>query len=566
MKTFPTRKSLLFTVATVLTLVSQSVLSQSKYIPLDTFSPDTILVQFKPGTTANTQAAAHSNANSSVGRRLYGTEVLLMRVPPGSAEKAIAAYRNNPNIAYAEKNYRRVIYLPTTLEGSESISTLTFDNFGEQWNLHNLGQEFGLTLNFNGNYLYPSYEGAPYADINAPEAWDITHGDSSVTIAILDTGIACDHLDLDGKCQATVNFVDDKSSPPEDVLGHGTHVAGIAAASTDNGVGIAGVGWNSSVASLKVCWEDYSYALYDIVLGVCDDADVIEAINHAVGANYKIISMSFAGTVSNPMLEEVIDSAWSNGVVMVAAAGNIYTDDIMYPAGYANVISVGATDHHDNLSAFSNHGSSVSVLAPGSHIVSTVPGQFCGQASGVQSDCYDTKSGTSMAAPHVAGLAALIMAAYPTATNADIRRAIETTADATGAMGQNMFAWSANGRINMQAALATDPTTPGTTNFVVTQQPPVVSTVNLGKGNKIGRAEVTIVDNFGNAVVGAEVDGEFSNSFAYFQTQTSNASGVVVFETDRDSPVKGGVSFTFCVKAVRTTLTFSPSANDCATF
>ena len=559
-------RSVVLSVIACCLLFATPVYSQPSTPALDTYSPDTLLVSFMPGTQAAIQAEAHRSANATVVRTLTGSDVKLVQVQSGTVNRGVEAYRRNPNIEHAERNFRRVIYLPSTVEGSESISTLTFDNFNEQWNLHNLGQEFGLTLSFNGNYLYPSYEGAPDADIDAPEAWSISHGDSSITIAILDTGVACGHLDLQGKCAYSLSFVSDKSTTTEDILGHGTHVAGIAAANTDNGIGIAGVGWNSSIAALKTCWEDDSNIIYGVILGVCDDSDVIEAINHASATGHQVISMSFAGSESNIFLEDAIDSAWANGAILVAAAGNTYTDDILYPAGYQNVISVGSTDHQDNLSAFSNHGAAASLLAPGSHIVSTVPGEFCGQAVGEPSDCYDTKSGTSMAAPHVAGLTALMMARYPAASNSDIRTALESTAEGTGALLQNMRAWSEHGRINMHAALLNDPTGPGnqTPTSVLVQSPPVLSTVNASRGSKFGKAVVFITDDLGAAVSGASVTGTFSSPFTEQLIATTGNDGSAEFMTELS--VKGGVTFEFCVTDIDTSLEFPISGNECATF
>ena len=237
----------------------------------------------------------------------------------------------------------------------------------------------------------------------------------------LDSGIACDHLDLAGKCIEQVNFVEEHNSTLEDVLGHGTHVAGIAAATVDNTVGIAGVGRTTSIGSMKVCWEDMSLAILGIIIGQCDDADVADAIAYVVSSGqYQVINMSLAGPEFSNTLQAAIDDAWSAGIVIVAGAGNEYTDTLMYPAAYNNAIAVGSTDHHDNLSAFSTFGSWVSVLAPGSSILSTVPGGFCGQPVGDPSDCYDWKSGTSMSTPHVSGLAALLWAELPSATNQEV--------------------------------------------------------------------------------------------------------------------------------------------------
>ena len=262
---------------------------------------------------------------------------------------------------------------------------------------------------------------------------------------------------------------------------------------TDNGIGIAGVSWDTSIGSMKVCWEDTSLAILGIVLAYCDDADIAEAIDYAANSGlYQVINMSLAGPEFSITLQNAIDQAWDAGLVIVAGAGNEYTDTIMYPAGYANVIAVGSSDQHDNLSYFSSFGSWVSVLAPGSAIFSTIPGEFCGQPSTESSDCYDWKSGTSMSAPHVAGLAALLWAHKTGATNADIRNAIQNAATPVGVLGQNFQAWSQYGRIDMGSALSVSITELEPTAHHVDAL--TASTINIGRGSKQGQIQVRIRD------------------------------------------------------------------------
>lgn len=530
----------------VLAVSAQPAVSQTLPDPSKShFSSDTVLVQFKPGAPASEIAQAHRNANGSRIRMLRDARTQLIKVPAGTARSAVDNYRRNPNTELADLNYTRLLFRPATTEGSEPTLGVA-NNFTEQWGLNNTGQAFGASLDpLFGTLVYPTYQGASGADINAPEAWALSTGSASVGVAVLDSGIACDHLDLAGKCIEEINYVITQGSTLEDVLGHGTHVAGIAAAATDNGIGIAGVGWKTSVGSLKTCWEDYSLVLYGIVLGQCDDADVIDAIVDATNSpNYQVINMSFAGPDYSAIFESAVNDAWNSGMVLVAGAGNSYSPQVMYPAGYANVIAVGSTDYYDNLSGFSSFGASwVSVLAPGTAIISTVPGEFCGQAAGEPSDCYDYKSGTSMSTPHVAGLAALLVAHNASATNAEIRGLIENTADTAGALGQDFTAWAEYGRINMSAALGSN--TQATTHHV---QSIVVGTVNAGRGNKNGQAVVTIVDNFGNPVNGATVSGTFSGDYSESHSGTTSGNGDVTLTTT--ATAKGGVAFTFCVSDV----------------
>ena len=294
------------------------------------------------------------------------------------------------------------------------------------------------------------------ADIDAPEGWSITHGSPNIRIAILDSGVYCSHADLDSKCVEQTSFVGQHGSPPDDIIGHGTHVAGIAAAETDNGVGIAGVAWEASIGSLKVCYEDYTLAILGIIQGVCDDADIAAAIIYAAQNGYDVINMSLAGPQFSQTLLNAVNYAWNQGVVIVAGAGNGYSTEKLYPAAYDNVIAVAATDYFDNLAYFSTFGDWVSVLAPGHTILSTVPNELCNMQPNDPEGCHDWKSGTSMATPHVAGIAAMLLAHLRGLTNAQVRSSIENSAEEVGALGQNFLAWVQHGRVNLYEALMYD--------------------------------------------------------------------------------------------------------------
>ena len=512
------------------------------------FDQGTVLVKFKKGVSAGKRSQAHLSAKGQLKKVLRSLDVEVINVTPGTVRKVIEEYGKNPDVEYAEPNYKRRIFDPITNEGSEPGLGVV-NNFTEQWALENTGQAFGATVDpLFGTLIYPSFQGTTDADIDAPDAWNLSQGDSLVAIAILDSGVACNHLDLDGKCLEEINFVDEHLSPNDDLLGHGSHVAGIAAASTDNSIGIAGVGWDTSIGSYKVCYEDDSLAIFGIITGVCEDADVADAIIAATDSGlYQVINMSLAGSDPSVTLESAVNYAWTNNIVVVAGAGNAYSDEIMYPAGYDNAIAVASTDYHDNLSAFSSFGQWVDVLAPGTFILSTVPGEFCGQDPSVQSDCYDAKSGTSMSTPHVAGLAALLWAHQQSPTNATVRAAIEDTANTVGALGQNFQAWVEHGRINMAAALNNDPGPPDPDPDPVSHhvQSIFLDTVNAGRGNKHARVTVSVVDDQGGQVANATVHGTFSGDYDEQVNATTNASGSAVLMTTGTQ--KGGVNFQFCV-------------------
>jgi thermitase len=449
----------------VLVLAAPSLIAQSGANARRTFSPDRILVAFSPGTSQADIRSAHSQAGGNVVHTISGIGVDVVAVPAGGVPAAIQRYRLNPNVRFAEPNYRRPLFRPVTWEGREPILGIS-NNFNEQWGLHNEGQSFGASIDpIWGTLTVPAYTGAADADIDAPEGWSLTTGSPDVKIAILDSGVSCAHVDLDSKCIEQVNFVGSHGSPVDDLIGHGTHVAAIAAAETDNGIGIAGVAQLSRIGSMKVCYEDYSLAILGIIQGVCEDADISDAIVYAADNGYHVINMSLAGPEYSAALETAVNYAWNKGVAIVAGAGNDYSSERLYPAAYENVISVAATDYYDNLAYFSSFSRDnddwVSVAAPGHIILSAVPGDQCGVAANDPEGCYDWKSGTSMAAPHVSGIAALLWSYLETPDNVKVRNNIENSADKVGALGQNMLAWTKNGRVNLYRALTSQFDTPG---------------------------------------------------------------------------------------------------------
>ena len=487
------------------------------------FAADRILVKFRPGTAASEIGELARQAGAASLKTIPGLDVHVLRVPSGTVAEKIAVYSRNPNVVYAEPDYYRVLRIPT--EGRDL--TLSAENlFNQQWALNNTGQSLtmpDLTV----------VTGTHDADIDAPEAWDITQGNAAVKIAILDTGVDCRsqrlpggslEFVLPGKCVEEVNFVggylsnyDGLPIPVTDVVNHGSHVAGIAAATTDNGIGISGVGWRSSLGSLKACFEYYIDQFPPLgiwtVVGVCPVSSSAEAIVYAANNGYHVINMSYASDAvdanGNPLgvggftqtENAAVQEAWNKGVVLVAAAGNGNNTVRSYPAAYDKVIAVGATNRHDDRASFSTFSTDaddwVSVLAPGESILSTVPNALCvfySELTGVPFDpnndaCLDWYSGTSMASPHVAGAAALVWAhLFPSglanpATCVDangvkcnqvIRQRLENGADAIGALGQNMRAWSRYGRLNVASAL---------TGVAPPPAPPTIESVtNNGNG------------------------------------------------------------------------------------
>jgi thermitase len=293
--------------------------------------------------------------------------------------------------------------------------------------------------------------------IGCAAVWDLWTGDAGTVIAIVDTGINYNHADLTGKVIKGYDYANNDSDPLDD-NGHGTHCAGIAAANTNNGVGIAGVAYNCKLMAVKVLDSGGSGSLTAVASG----------INYATSNGAKVVSLSLGSSGGDSTLQSAVNNAWNNGVVVCAAAGNNGSTSLFYPAAYTNCIAVGATDSSDNRASFSNYGSSwVDVAAPGVNIYSTY------------GSSYANLSGTSMACPHCAGEAGFLYSKVGARSNANaqiVRNAIENNCD-------NVGTWIAHGRINIYKAylsLGAPPTetTYNATSVTVTIGTPVAGTVN----------------------------------------------------------------------------------------
>lgn len=250
-------------------------------------------------------------------------------------------------------------------------------------------------------------------EIEAPQAWEITQGDESIIVAVLDTGIDENHRDLAGRVILEVNFSD--SPTCDDIYGHGTHTGGI----------IAAIAPECRLINVKVCDD----------VGRCEASTAAEGIIWAVNHGAKVINIGFC-VESSPYLELAINYAWSQGVVIVAAAGNEGKSTPVYPAYYANCVAVAATNVNNSLALLSNYGDWVDMAAPGFNIYSTQP-----------QNQYGYKSGTSSAAAHVSGVAALVFGVAKDTNgngviNDEVRYAIENSCSPISATGVG------KGRIN----------------------------------------------------------------------------------------------------------------------
>jgi len=323
--------------------------------------------------------------------RLKLKDTYVLKVSKGSSARIIEALRKNFNVEYAEEDAVAL-----------ALETPNDPGFPNQW---------GLTK------------------IKAPGAWDATHGEGSVDIAIVDTGININHPDLGSKIALSINCTLSgcPAATTTDPDGHGTHVAGIASAITNNGIGVAGLSWDGRLMSVKSLDDNGSGYYSWIANGIIAASD----------AGAEVINLSLGGTSSSYTLESAVNYAWSHGVVVVAAAGNNGRNRRLYPAYYTNAIAVAATDQNDKKASFSNYGGWVEVAAPGVSIYSTY-------GSG-----YTNLSGTSMSTPFVSGLAGLIFGQNPGWSNFQVRNQIQSTADAITGTGRY---WT-YGRINACAAV-----------------------------------------------------------------------------------------------------------------
>ena len=368
---------------------------------------DRVIVGIRSGAPDAVAADVDGVAEDNLLGRMW-----TVRVPKGRGAAAVARLRGNSRVAWAEVDGPvRLAVSPSDPCYDPPSSPLCLNV--DQWGL---------------------------ARVGAPVAWDLTRGSRDVVVAVLDTGVDSSHPDFAGG-KVIVGGNHSGASSSDDRHGHGTHVAGTIAAATDNGEGVAGLGWNTRVRAVKVL-DDDGFGTY---------TTVVRGIEEAVATGARVINMSFAGDASRA-LEEAVKAARNAGVVVVAAAGNEGSTDKNYPAAIDGVIGVGATDRNDNLASFSDRGSWVSIAAPGVSIASTCSTAFgnrCGPNEQPSNTGYAVFSGTSMASPHVAAAAALLFAAEPGLTGDQVRARLAATATPIAGTGTN-FAW---GRLDVAAAL-----------------------------------------------------------------------------------------------------------------
>jgi len=396
--------------------------------------------------------------------------------------RAIEALKKRPDVVYAEPNYIR-----------KAFAVPTDEHYAKQWH---------------------------YPLINLPEAWEITKGSSDVIVAVVDTGILSTHPDINSSqlvdgydfIRSTDISVDgdgvdsDPDDPGDQMQGgssfHGTHVAGTIAAATNNTTGVSGVAWNCKIMPLRALGKGGGSS-YDIMQAVRYAAGLTVDANVAPSNAAHIINLSLGGASFSQSEQDDINAVRAAGVIIIAAAGNEDTSDPSYPAAYDGVISVSAVGADKSLAPYSNYGSKIDIAAPGGDMSQDLDGD--GHPDGVLSTSgddssgtiqmiYEFSNGTSMAAPHMAGVAALMKSVYSDLTPNDLDSLIQNgniTEDIGPTGRDDSFGY---GLINAQKAVieahklddsataipALLAVTPLTLNFESSRTPATVTAKNLG--------------------------------------------------------------------------------------
>ena len=464
-------------------------------------APGQVLVRFRRGVRGSDRVAVRRAHGLQLDARLPLDGLELDAIARGrSVVRVSAALERDPRVAYAEPNY---IYRLTRTPNDPLFSDL--------WGLHS-----------------PSSD----ADIDAPEAWELSTGSANVVVAVVDTGVAYEHPDLapniwtnPGETGAgkETNGIDDDANgliddvrgwdwvngdkQPLDLDGHGTHVAGTIGAAGDNAIGVVGVNWHTSLMALQIFDGDE-----------VTTAGIVSAFAYARDEGADIVNGSFGGPFSNALLETIKSMP---DTLVVVAAGNGGIDQVgdnndalpVYPCGFtvSNLICVAATDGSDRLASFSNYGAaSVDLGAPGTGVVSTIA------PSG-----YASLEGTSMATPHVAGAAALAWAIRPSLSTTYVKRAIMESVDPRSALATKTVT---GGRLNLAnvAAWASNPPPP---DLTAPTNPTLSSSTHTPSAWSRNR---TVMVQFTGAADPSGVDG-----FSYAWTESATTTPDTVKEAEQ---------------------------------
>ena len=385
-----------------------------------------VVVKYKTGASQSAIRSFHQRFALATVRDVAALGMGVLGLPTGlSADAAVTKLQGNAAVDYVEPDYlftlprrpaARAKAVKAPVRRLAGLGLAGDSRVADQWGMLKIGM---------------------------PAVWPVNGGSNRVVVAVIDTGVDPRHPDLAASLVPGTSVLAGSTGPDDD-HGHGTHVAGVIAANAADGQGISGLAPNCKIMPVKVLNRE----------GKGDTGDIVAGLLWAVNNGAKVVNMSLGGTGGSRALMSAIQYAQSKDVLVVAAMGNEGANSQEYPAGYPGVMAVGATDIQDQQSDFSNFGSWISVSAPGSDILSSLPTRdtaYVVREEGKDTS-FDVMDGTSMSAPFVAGLAALVRSAEPGLTAAQVKQRIERTSDDLGAKGfDEKFGW---GRINAVRALA----------------------------------------------------------------------------------------------------------------
>jgi Subtilase family/Bacterial Ig domain/Fervidolysin N-terminal prodomain len=407
-----------------------------------------LLIKSKAGTSKDKMQGILANHGAVTAGEIEQIKVRLIRVPDHALEKVKAALQKNQNISFVEYNY--------IAEGSAEPND---ERYSSQWHL---------------------------PKISAPDGWDMCTGSDMAPIAIIDSGVDPTHPDLSDKLICGYNFVENNTDT-HDVLGHGTAVAGTAAAISNNVAGVAGVAWGNPIMPLVVFNSDNLASYYNVA----------RAITFAADNGIRVINLSLGGPSSSSTMQNAINYAWTKETLIFASAANYATSTPYYPAACEHVVAVSATTLNDTRASFSNYGGWIDIAAPGVSILTTNRGGG-----------YGYWNGTSFSSPIVAGLAGLIISANPDLTNTQVVEIITQNADDLGDPGFDQY--FGYGRVNAHASLVATIGTAPEPEPEPDITDPLVSIASPDEGSTVSSSitvSVSATDNVGVETVELYIDG-----------------------------------------------------------
>ncbi|WP_433007843.1 S8 family serine peptidase [Kribbella sp. CA-294648] len=351
------------------------------------FEPNAVMVKFKPKATSSARKAAVAKVGATAEDSVTSNVVKITGGLP--APELLKKVKADPTVELASLNYKR------------HIAAAPNDEY------------------------YTTDQRTYLNTVRVPQAWDLSRTTGNQIVAVLDTGVDAGHPDLAGHLVPGYNAVSSTRPNPVDDNGHGTMMLGIIAASANNSIGVAGVGWNVKAMPVKVLDAN----------GEGYDADIAEGIDWAVTHGAKVINLSLGGDTDNVVLHDAVKRAVAKGVVVVAAAGNDGNNVVQFPASYPEVLAVAATNAGGALTHFSSYGDWVDIAAPGWDILST--GVRSMTPSGYEPYWYCT--GTSCSAPIVAGVAALVKNKRPSLTAAQVAQRLKALSRDAGPRGTDPY-------------------------------------------------------------------------------------------------------------------------------